>query len=335
VSGGTSGGRGWRPAHGLCGVVLLMTPGAARAAGAVEPPPGPAVYIERSACDATPIAQVASILRVELFNRLVEGPPEANGYRAAIDCSGDVVDISVAAPARRTRTLRTNLAPVPVNVRSRIVALAIAELVRDLDREPPPPPPPPPPPAPTTALRAPVLPVAPASIPRQSRAVTLGVFAQASSFRLDGAWLAGGGLRFDYVYRRLCVGLDTAMLTTTEHFDEGTARILLGYGSPYLAWRETWGRVQTRLGAGYALGAASVRGHATEPGAFAGTTTGPWTAPYAFAALGLAVTTGLRVEARGQAGWVTVPVKGEVSGGGGVAIEGLWMSVEVGVALAL
>jgi hypothetical protein len=166
--------------------------------------------------------------------------------------------------------------------------------------------------------------------------VSLGAFAQTSTFRLNGLWLAGGGLRFDYVYRRLCLGLDAALLTTSESFDPtGTARVFLAYGSPYAAWRERWGPAQTRLGVGYAMGAARLTGTATDPRVFAGTTTGPWSAPFAFAALALGITDGLGLEARGRVGWVTSPVVGEVLGSGDVALEGLWASVDVGMTLAL
>jgi hypothetical protein len=164
----------------------------------------------------------------------------------------------------------------------------------------------------------------------------LGAFAQTSTFQHGGVWLAGGGLRFDYVYRRSCFGLDAALLTTTERFDPtGSARIVLAYGSPFAAWHERWGPLQTRLGVGYALGAARLSGQALDARAFAGTITGPWSAPYALAALALTLTDGLGVDARGRIGWVTSPVIGEVSGGGEAALRGLWASVEVGLAIAL
>src|SRR5262249_51375051 len=150
---------------------------------------------------------------------------------------------------------------------------------------PPPVTPPPPAPPPTAREEEPPHPSAP-----RGRTIDLGAFAQTSSFGFDRAWLAGGGLRVDYADRRFCAGLDLALLTRTEDFELGTAQTLLVYGSPYVAWRERWGPLQTRLGGGWALGAARVSGHATDPAAFSGTTTGPWTAPYAFVGLRFAVT---------------------------------------------
>lgn len=289
------------------------------------------VFLDASACDAAPPVEVVAVLRVELSDRLVDAP-RSDAYRAAMDCAGDVVVVSVAAPGAAGKSFRTNLAGVPANVRSRVVALGIAELVRDLDHEPRAPPRPPAPEEPMPPVERPP---APAPAPAR-RAVDLGAFATTSTFQLDGVWLAGGGLRFDYAFGHACVGLDAALLTTTERFDPaGTARAVLAYGSPYAAWHERWGAAQTRLGVGYALGAARLSGQASDARVIAGTTTGPWTAPYGFAALGLTITDGLDVDARGRLGWVTSPVVGEVAGGSEMALRGLWASVEVGMAIAL
>ena len=300
-----------------------------RVSAAEAAPSARPVYVERSACESALSGEIAAILRVELLNRLADSaPPDA--YRTAIDCAGDLVAISVTPPSGASKSRQANLAGSPANVRSRIVALAVAELVRDLDREPRPLPPPVP--APASAKDA--APSPPPSIPRR-RAVELGAFGQTSSFQLDGVWLAGGGLRFDYVYKRLCAGFDVAALTTTERFEQGTAQAFLAYGSPFVAWDERFGRAQTFVGAGYALGVAKLSGQASDPRAFAGATTGPWSAPYGFAALALVVAEGMSVDARGQLGWVTSPVIGDVTGGRQVALEGLWASVQLGLAIAL
>jgi hypothetical protein len=125
------------------------------------------------------------------------------------------------------------------------------------------------------------------------------------------------------------------VLSDTQSFGFGTAQSLLVYSSPYAAWAVTFGDLGVKWGAGYALGAARLSGHASAPGFTAATVAGPWTAPYGFAALSLAVTEGLRAEARAQAGWVTSTVVGEVAGGGDVHFEGLWASAQIGLALGL
>jgi hypothetical protein len=89
------------------------------------------------------------------------------------------------------------------------------------------------------------------------------------------------------------------------------------------------------LGAGYALGAARLSGHANDPHAGAATVTGAWTGPYGFTQVALALGDSLSVDVRGQFGWVTATVVGEVEGGGDVNLAGLWTSVQVGAALSL
>jgi len=104
------------------------------------------VHIERSACAATPLPDILSILRVELPKQLVDDASTGEAYRISIECNGERVSIAVDVPARMSRTYETNLSGAPQNVRSRIVALAIAEIVHELDREAVPAPPPLPPP---------------------------------------------------------------------------------------------------------------------------------------------------------------------------------------------
>jgi hypothetical protein len=165
--------------------------------------------------------------------------------------------------------------------------------------------------------------------------VYLGALGQATSFRLDGRWLIGGGLRFEYARDVFCAGIDAVLLTAEERVPLGTAQVILSYASPYVGLGGSTGPFQVRLGAGYALGAARLSGHANDPGAGAATVTGAWTGPYGFTQLALALGDSLRVDVRGQAGWVTATVVGEVEGGGDVNLAGLWTSVQIGAALSL
>ncbi len=295
-----------------------------------------AVHIERSSCAATPLPEIVAVLRVELSKQLVEGPiaPEDAAYRVTIDCGGDRVTIVVDAPKRGPRSYEKNLAGAPPNVRSRIVALAIAEIVRDLDREPRPAPPPAPPPPPVVVTPpAPVVPDRP-SAPPARHVVRIGAFGQASSFHVDGVWLVGGGLRFDYAFKRIGVGLDAVIGTTNEHYDLGSAQVIVAYGSPTVAWREELGALETRLGAGYAIGAARITGHAETARAIDGAVTGAWGAPYAFAGASLALGA-LAIDLRAQAGWVIFPVVGEVTRDDNIELRGLWASGQLGLSLAL
>jgi hypothetical protein len=289
------------------------------------------VFVERTTCEATSLDAVVSILRVELLGRFVDGPPPDDSYRAAITCSASIVGVTVGAPGGAAQSLRTDLSAAPANVRARIVALDVAELVRSLDAEPHPalsaaPP------APRSAELGPA--PLPPPVPR-AWPVGLGAFGQASSFPRGGVWLTGGGLRFDLVTRHVCAGFDVALLVADDRFAEGSVQTSLAYAAPAVAWRASWSAADVRLGAGYALGAARLSGHANDPRAFAGATTGPWTAPYLFAAFALALTGVVHVDVRAQAGWVSSPVVGEVAGSADLALEGPWVSGQLGLSLSL
>ena len=304
---------------------------AARSAAADAPLAKRPVFVERTACEVTPLGELTSILRVELYGRLVEERAPADAYRATIDCSGRLVAIRVVAPGGANQSLQTDLASVPANVRARIVALDVAELVRALDgdaRDPPPAAPPAPPRDVAPNPRRP-----PAS--SRTHRVGLAAFGEASAFPQSGVWLGGGGLRFDLLFRRFCAGFDVTLLTADEGFTQGTVHSFLAYAAPALAWRDQWGPAEMRLGAAYAFGAARLSGRASDARAFAGTTTGPWTAPYLFLAFALALTDTAHLDLRGLAGWVSSPVVGEVVGSSDLSLEGPWMSAQLGLSLAL
>jgi hypothetical protein len=311
-------------------------------AGAADLPeasaPRPPIRVEDE-CPLAPLDEVLAVLRVEVPARLVEGSPRGAVYEIAVECAADRVLLHVAAPARPTQTFRTSLADVPSNVRARIVALAIAEIVRDLDRE-----------GAEAAAARPAPPALEAHRPAVARLrptpdrptprAQLAALAQASNFQLDGRWLAGGGLRFEYSSAEACAGIDAVLLGTDRRFDFGTTQTLLSYASPYAGFLGVAGPVRVRVGGGFAFGVARLSGRASDPSFSSGTLAGYWTAPYAFLAAALAIGDGLRLDLRVQAGWVTSPVIGEVVGGavaagGDARVEGLWTSTQIGFALAL
>ena len=277
------------------------------------------------------VAQVTTVLRVELLARLLEGQrrPGEDAYRATMACSGDVVTLSVSADGS-VRSGTADLAQLPASVRPRVAALALAELVRDLDRDLPaqtvaaPPPP--------TKISPPR--AEPSSATPAIRPIELSGFAAASDFVQHGVSLPGGGLHFGYSRGPLCVGLEVAILSDTERFATGTVRATLPYGSPYVGWQQAWHVLATRLGAGYALGGARLSGSTNAPLAYSRTITGLWASPYLFGELQIRITEGLSVLARGQLGWVTSSVTGQVAGGSDLSLDGLWAGGQLGLALA-
>jgi hypothetical protein len=280
-------------------------------------------------CPSSLVAEVTSVLRVELLARLLEGEPRGDAYGATMACSGDLVILSVSADGR-VRSSSADLAQVPASMRARVVALALAELVRDLDRDVPAPTPATPPPPP----KIPPPHAEPPSATPANRTIELGAFAVASDFVHHGVGLPGGGFHFGYSRGWLSMGLEVAILSDTEQFAPGAVRTILTYGSPYVGWEHAWQIVTTRLGAGYAVGAAHLSGSDTASPAYARTVTGFWTSPYLFGELELRVTDGLSVLARGQFGWVTSSVVGQVAGASDLSLGGPWAGGQLGFAYA-
>jgi hypothetical protein len=298
------------------------------------------VHVERSTCAAASRDDLMTVLRIELPGQIVEDTAPGGAYEVAVDCVRSAVALSIAAPGGTRKTYRMDLAGAPRGVRSRIVALAIAEIVRDLDRDasagPPEEPSPPRAADAATAEVAPAVPEAPApAVPRSGGPVFLSALGETASFRLDGRWLLGGGLRFEYARRWLSAGVDAVFLAADEAMSLGTARVLVPYASPYIGLGSSTGRLQPRMGAGCALGAASLSGHASDASARAATLTGAFIAPYAFGQLGLVATDFLRIDLRAQIGWVTASVDGTVQGGADVDLSGVWTSLQLGAAFSL
>jgi hypothetical protein len=293
------------------------------------------VHVERSTCAAASREDVMAVLRVELPGQLVDDAGPGGAYEVAVDCSRAGMALSIAAPGGVRKTYRMDLSGAPAGVRPRIVALTIAEIVRDFDREPPQSAPSPPPVDTTAPEAVPPAPDAATRAPARSGPVSLSVLGEAASFRLDGRWLLGGGLRFEYARRWLSAGIDAVLLAADEAVPLGTARVLLPYASPYLGLGTGSESLQARVGAGCALGAASLSGHATDPAARSASIAGAWIAPYAFGQLGFVVTDVLRIDLRAQAGWVAAPVVGTVQGGADVDLGGLWTSMQLAAAFSL
>jgi hypothetical protein len=322
----------------LLGVALEAPCAKASAADvAVASSPGAAVpkipvRIDSASCDESEMREIVAILRVELGAQLAGPLPGGEAYGVGIACSPDEVAVSLSAPARPTKTYTTSLRGAPPNVRARIVAITLAEAVRDLDRE-----------SESGAER--LLPNAEADAHLATRepapagrsgAVQLGALGQASAFR-NGGWLLGGGLRVEYRRDWVRCGIDAIVMTSAvdEGFTLGTAHALLSYGGLYAGWGGAMGRFLGQLGGGYALGMARLAGKASEPGSAAGSVQGVWAAPYAFGSLAWTISANFQIELRAQIGWVTSPVVGEVQGDRSFDLGSPWSTLQLAAAIAL
>ncbi len=286
-----------------------------------------AVSIEGDACSSALVDEVLYLAKIELRTQLVDSPAGAD-CRVTITCAASRVAVVARTADGKGRAHETDLSEVSESLRPRVVALAIAELVHEIeitDVEPP-------------RVEPPRVPSeAPIEIPRAAprRVIALSAFAHASSFRLDQKWLLGGGIGATFGRGRFLTGIDAAIATRDEHFATGTAHVLLTYVAPQLGLRASAGRFGAELGAGFALGVAHITGETSDPRANGETLTEFWGAPFAFGGVAYAASDTISIGLRGHAGWVTLPVVGLVWKGPTVDLKGFWSGAQIGVTLAL
>jgi hypothetical protein len=284
------------------------------------------VSIEPGECPTAPLDQVVSLAKIELRNQLLETPAGA-AYRITVSCAGERVSVEARAADGAGRARTSDLGGVAPSMRPRIVALAIAELVHDLELSPVEP-------REAESRRTPlVLPEPPARRPVQS--MELAAFAQASTFGFDRKWLLGGGIGGAYARGNWAAGLDAAIASRDERFATGQASVLVTYLAPYAALRWTAGHFAAQLGSGFAFGVARISGDAEDPLAQSGTLTSSWGAPFGFGSISYSPNDVVTFGVRAHAGWVTLPVVGLVWKGPEIDLRGVWSGAQLAIALAL
>jgi hypothetical protein len=295
------------------------------------------LQLENAGCTALRLDDVLPYAQVEVGSRLADAS-DPDAEPVAVKCTGDRITILVTGKDKAPRTYRTDLGSTSPSVRPRIVAIAIAEVLHDLDIVPRRPDSPP--------RVAPVIrrlprpePVTPTPLPPPRRTTELAAFFQATRFQLDGRWLLGGGLRFDYAQPWWSAGLDAAAATHAETNQIGRVSTLLVYMSPYVAGRWAQGPFTGRLGGGFAFGVGQITGLANSADFVQDKVTGPWGTLYGLLDFGIAVSDSVSFDLRGQMGWVTMSVVGNIDNGKDIerarALKGLWTSGQIGVALTL
>jgi len=305
---------------------LLTLLGAAGAKAADAPRPARlSVNIDGGACSIVLVDEVLFLAKIELHNPIVESPLAAD-CRVTVTCAGTRAAVVARTADGKGRVHETDLSEVSDSLRPRVVALAIAELVHEIEvtqAEP----------SRDDAARA----AAPIEIPRAAptRGIALAAFAHASNFRLDNKWLFGGGVGASLARGPLVAGIDAAIATRDERFATGNAQVLLTYLAPTVGLRATSGRFGGQLGAGFALGIAHITGEAGDPRASGDTLTEFWGAPFAFGTISYVASDAISIGLRAHAGWVTLPVVGLVWNGPPIDIKGVWSGAQLGVTLAL
>ncbi len=305
-------------------------------ADSADAPTDDELHLESSTCPHTLVDEVQRFTRIELKNTNLSGGESAP--RVILSCS-EHVSLIRALVGGRESSRQLDLDLTEPALRPRVIALAIAELVRDTARgeavEPPKVSPPVPvKPAPDVE---PVL----SERPRAPATSRLVVLAKLENFGSSFQPLSGGGLGFSHDVGRLVFGLGPSLTTGQRNFAVGSVHVVAADLSLRLALRFPNRALPGEIGIGHALGLARLTGTAADSATNGATRvqpgflTGAWAGPFLFGTLDVSVAEPLFLEVAAQVGVVTFPVSGEVAGESGVKLAGVWSGVSLGLGLNL
>jgi hypothetical protein len=299
------------------------------------------VSVEVRRCPGLSVGEVMRLIALELEAEVV--PPERaspSATRVELECEGRLVRLHVVDPMTSKRLERVlSLAAREADVRSRAVALAVAELVltswMELTHGDPPPE------AAGFARPSPEARLAAEERVRRETASPgrighLLAVAQALG-PFDGLGLGwGGGIRVGYVSREEWWGVELDLVVARAEADTelGLVRATSWSGAlrPTLRLRsnDAW----LEAGAGARLGIARLDGTPSDATlARGGSVAGTWAGPSLHAGAGIAWSH-LVVALGVEAGHVLRSVSGSVDGGAAVSVDGQWIAGSVGVGWA-
>jgi len=285
--------------------------------------------IESSTCAHPLVEGVERLTRVELNNAGM--PTGADAPRVTLSCAEGAILIRVAI-GESAGTRQLDLEQTESALRARVIALAIAELVRDTAAGAPPLP------APLLSSNPPLnspkqaTPVASAPSEPQNRLV---VFAKLSNFGSSFEPLAGGGLGFSHDLGRLALGFGPSLATSNRNVSLGSVRALAADLSARLSLRFPSRVLSGELGLGYALGFARITGSSNSVLASARGLDGAWAAPFLFGALEAPFASPAFLQLAAQLGYVLLPVRGFVAESNDLEIAGVWGGLSIGLGLNL
>lgn len=264
------------------------------------PPPLPPLELVR--CEPAWLERIPALLELELSSLAAERTelPRGELHRLWVECSGERAELRAMLESGRGARTEVDLRGLSREARARSVALSAAELVdtlwqQELELEPAPPPP-----------------AAPTPAPRR-RDPSLSLLGIARSAGRPSLWLGGlslsGTLPID---RRFAVAVDATRLAGQRQLDE--ARATLASLSLAVSLLAELGGERWLFGVGPAgrVGWVRMRGRPEAGSGLVGDVAdGPWGGPalvtrWGFVPRGSA----WRLEARAEAGLVTLPVAG-------------------------
>jgi len=267
-----------------------------------------------------------------------EDQPEG-ALELSVRCQGDEVEITASERGAASTHRRMDLTGTADAVRSRVVALAIAGLVRELAvmaRS-----------APSTAPEPERAPIAREAQPTASgdsernragsaRTVQLDLFPAGSTFTAAPAVLWGGGLRARaLLFGPLYAALDVQAGSYARDSELGSARLVAGSAGARIGWTYAWRSSLLGAGAGQRLGLARASASAEASGATDGSVSGLWAAPVAFVMADTALARHVRLGVDAELGAVLLPVRGRIEEGGDIAVAGAWLALSATLGVQL
>jgi hypothetical protein len=327
---------GAAPALWLCLVAFAFS-ARARAEAPAQEGGGRAVMLDNAACAVLPAEALRELVALELAPRPLLAPDQTGAAEAAISaqlvCSGTQAALRVEDTRRgEQQELTLDLAETMPSARTRLVALAISELVASLELEAQASPA-----QPKPAAKSPAAPHArgSAAVEGRGHAWLAAGLSRAGEPAMLGWCLHGGTL---WYIAKLPLALQADVFGTRAEQTLGagqvTAWTLSGSLSLALGLRRPW--IETALGAGFRVGYASLAGRPTAeaPATAPGSVHAAWWGPVLSGSLLVPVYRRLGIRAALDLAYIAKPVRGlDATGATAYALERFALLASLGLGL--
>ncbi len=276
--------------------------------------------LEVTGCATLEPAALARFVAAELGG----AAPASSGVqpRVQIRCEGSWAELhrpGIGAASPTTRTI--DLGSSPAVAHPRIVAVALAELLRWPAATAAARPAPPAPPPPAAAVRT-SPPVRPSYHPQ--------LFAQAHGLFRGTGPLWGGGVRITRARGALLAAADLQAARGTRTLPLADLATSCASAGIAAGWTHAWRALQVGAALGARGGLARVSGTPRREGLREGAVTGRWAGPFSALGLGLR-TTAATVELRVEAGRLLRAIDASIADVERVAFGGTWLAVGLAV----
>jgi len=313
---------------------------ALQAAAPAQPTPAPPpanIKLALSDCPDLDAATVQALVSLELG----DSPAQGDAPSVSAVCAAGMVVIRVDDPVTKKALTRAfDLSRSPDAARSRLLALAIVELIHASWTEltwNPTPQVPAAGPAPAADSRRAAIAAIRKSLdeeppPRRDFRL-LGIGASDLGPGIDTRW--GGGLRIGWDGRRLGWSLDVVMQHASRAEEAGTVSIDTVSVDAAVMWRATRSVPYLRIGGGVRAGVAQLVGESAMPFSFSSSQiTGPFAGP--LGVVSLSVPAGRVVfEATAGGGFLPVAVRASIAGADDAGVADGWIGLRFGMGVLL